>query len=122
MRYDIPDDPRAVVALAERAQANAPERDRLFYDVTLGAALYRAGRTPEAIERLERGRQAENQRASPRASLFLALAHRAQGHFDEARKQRDVLDAAHSSKLGFWGDLELHLLRREVDLALPSTP
>jgi tetratricopeptide (TPR) repeat protein len=102
------------------ARADAPERDGVYDRVTLGAALYRAGRAAEAIEHLELGRESDNPRALPRASLFLALAHRALGHAGEVHRQLDAFDSAYRRNRGFWWNLELELIRREVDQARHS--
>jgi tetratricopeptide (TPR) repeat protein len=119
------------VRLAVTALAGLPERGRARSDalITLGAALYRAGRFEEAVGRLNESIQAN---LSPRAFAFLALAHHRLGHRDEAKRWLDKL-VAYQPKEGFETspeDLEIRLLRHEVESlvaggaspAIPSAP
>jgi tetratricopeptide (TPR) repeat protein len=77
------DDPGAVVALAERAVAGQPG-DYASLN-TLGAALLWAGRHEEAVRRLEEALKRRNQDVA-HDELFLALACRALGRDEDARR------------------------------------
>jgi tetratricopeptide (TPR) repeat protein len=77
------DDPRAVVALAERAVAARP---RSYAELnTLGAALFRAGRAEEAVRRLEEALKLRD-RDLVLDELFLALACQKLGRQEDARR------------------------------------
>src|SRR5207249_1037260 len=79
---DAVPDPKAVVALAERAVAAAPRNPAAL--ATLGAALLRAGDASQATVRL---REAVAQDPdAPAAWLFLALVEQRRGHAGEAAK------------------------------------
>jgi WD40 repeat protein/serine/threonine protein kinase/Tfp pilus assembly protein PilF len=87
-----PEWPR-VLALAEKAAKSDPKSFQ--YQVTLGAALYRAGRLEEAAQRLAEADRlpkepSERLRSSPAYDwFFLAMAHWQLGQKDEARKWYD---------------------------------
>ena len=98
------------VRLAERAAENATAFEKVHYNFTLAAALYRAGQFEAAIDRLEQG-------TGPTASAFLALAHHRLGHHDEARRW---LNTARDRKAdpdpnAVWEDLEVDLLQSEAE-------
>jgi predicted Zn-dependent protease len=77
-----------VIALAEFAVKGPPppepEQQRHELLRTLGAALYRAGLTQEAIDRLNEAIAADKDRSVVQDWLFLALAHHHLGHAAEA--------------------------------------
>jgi hypothetical protein len=97
---------------------------------TLGAALYRAGRSQEAIFRLEEGIRKRGGESLPQDWVFLAMAHHQLGHDTEARRWLDRLRAhrPNENPRAFWKELEIRLLRREAeavvlyDPAFPSDP
>jgi tetratricopeptide (TPR) repeat protein len=78
-------DARRAVELAKRATAHAPREEG--YWITLGAAHYRAGSWPEAIEALTKAEQLAGPAA--RNLFFLAMAHARLGHADQARQCYD---------------------------------
>jgi tetratricopeptide (TPR) repeat protein len=89
----LPQWPKAI-ALAEKAVGDDPRS--ADYAQTLGAVLYRAGRLPDAIQRLTEADRLvtdpsdPNSRPSPAPTwFFLAMAHHRLGHEDEARKWFD---------------------------------
>jgi tetratricopeptide (TPR) repeat protein len=115
-------DPVQAVQLAERAYAQA--KDSITRN-TLGAALYRAGRFDEAVEKL-------NQNEETHGAFdwfFLAMAHQRLGHAEPARHFLDKALAGFeqytqpNAKVPWWRDrsltfdqrLELQLLRREAE-------
>src|SRR5262249_10994720 len=79
--------PARVVALAEQAVASNPRGHTCL--ITLGAALQRAGRLTEAVQRLEEAIQVQGKGGVVEGWLFLALAHQGQGHGAEARQWLD---------------------------------
>jgi WD40 repeat protein len=102
-----------------------------------GAALYRAGRYIEAIEKLVREEQRRKDRAArvpeqaSQAWAFLAMAHHRLGHPDEARKWLDRFrDYQHEANTGsgaqdpnaFWDELEIRLLRSEAEAVILYDP
>ncbi|QDV36435.1 WD domain, G-beta repeat [Tautonia plasticadhaerens] len=92
-----------------------------------GAAMYRAGRHAEAVDRLEEGIAARGGNIQPWDDAFLALAHQTLGHRDEAMHHLDRL-ADVAPRQNFWEALEYRLLRREAesvirpDLGFPGDP
>jgi WD40 repeat protein len=119
-------DPARAVAVAETALADDP--DNPSYLNTLGAALYRAGRSDDAVRRLEEAVKAGGRGGSGWDRLFLALAHQDLGHADQARHWLDEavswIDQALAGRLedpgailpSTWEQrLELDLLRREAE-------
>lgn len=127
-----------VVRLAEKAMAAAGNRHDVLN--TLGTALYRAGRYQEAIERLQAGIAAhENKTGGPHDWLVLAMAHHRFGHAVEARQWMDKavqeLDKEATRRTNSaietalptprtarsWTQrLELDLFRREADALCPQ--
>jgi tetratricopeptide (TPR) repeat protein len=91
--------------------------------ITLGAALYRAGRCDEAIGRLEEAIQT-GRRDVPRAWPFLAMAHHRLGHRDEARRWLDRLRGNHPrmDPAQFWDELEILVLRSEAEAVVLHDP
>jgi tetratricopeptide (TPR) repeat protein len=61
------------------------EPGNYVYQNTLGAALYRAGRTGEAIQHLHKALELHGAGGTAWDHFFLALAHQRLGHEDEAR-------------------------------------
>ena len=91
--------------------------------ITLGAALYRAGRFDEAIRRLEESIQLPNSESRQEYSAFLAMAHHRLGHRDEARHWLDRLQGYQpDSDRGFWTELEIRLLRSEAEAVILYDP
>lgn len=129
--------PDEIVRLAERgvAGARAEQPDKVpSYLNTLGAALFRAGRYDEAIQRLNDAIDAHGDDGTPSDWLFLAMAHHRQGHITDAREWLDVAvewieQQAFQKATG--GDLDPHftpdrqivlqVLRREAESMLGST-
>jgi serine/threonine protein kinase/Flp pilus assembly protein TadD len=111
------------VKLAESVLRGDPQNDP--YTITLGAALYRAGRFAEAIRRLRGANAAwENKKAtkySPAYTwLFLAMAHHRLGQAEEARRWLDKAVKWAERETRNNGDhwdrrLTLQLLRREAE-------
>jgi len=128
--------PRAVanraapVRLARLAVNDAPEAEKPTFLNTLGAALYRAGRSQEALRRLEEGIRKRGGESLPQDWVFLAMAHHQLGHHAEARRWLDQLRAYRANEIPatFWNELEIRLLRSEAeavilyDPAFPSDP
>jgi hypothetical protein len=83
----------------------------------MGGLLYRAGRTEEAILRLNEAIAAEKGRSIALDWLFLALAHHRLGHATEAahalQKARTLPAAVEAPDT--WDKLENELLRREAE-------
>ncbi|HEX8201446.1 MAG TPA: tetratricopeptide repeat protein, partial [Isosphaeraceae bacterium] len=115
------------VPLAERAVAGDPRNPD--YRNTLGAALHRAGRWKEAVDRLEEARALTGDRQGTVWDwLFLAMAHHRLGHSEEARAwlrrgtrwaEREATpapaEAAPGPRLSWHQRLGLQLLRREAE-------
>ena len=91
---------------------------------TLGAVLYRAGRSDQAIGRLEEALRARGDQGDPRDCAFLALAHHRLGHRDEARRWLDRLREHRPSgdPARFWDELEIRLLRSEAEAVVLYDP
>ena len=86
------------------------------YHGTLGAVLYRAGRSEEAKKELETAIRLRGKRGHPCSHLFLAMAQHQLGKTDEAMKSlaaaEKLLD---SDPAWFWSDkLERRWLRDEA--------
>jgi WD40 repeat protein/tRNA A-37 threonylcarbamoyl transferase component Bud32 len=126
-------DPARLVQIAEALAARDPgDRSALS---RLGAALYRAGRQEEAVRRLDEAVKSPGQGRTVWASLFLAMAHHALGHLDEARRALDravrelepgpgteprEVDAG--SRVTWNERIELTLVRREAEALLNTSP
>ena len=113
-----------VVALAEGAvKAGGDARTRHDRLNTLGAVLCRAGRYPEARQRLNEGIRAGGQDAYAADWLFLALAHLG---LDDPAQARECLakvpQPTPREGTVSWADLETEVLRREVETRLKQTP
>jgi len=81
---DAVKDAAPLVKLAKRALDSQP--DDAGYRVTLGAALFRAGRPEEAVPLLEGSLKKQDKNAAVATQLFLALAHHRLKHAAEARQ------------------------------------
>jgi serine/threonine protein kinase/WD40 repeat protein/tetratricopeptide (TPR) repeat protein len=120
------------VRLAARAASADPKNDA--YQVTLGAALYRAGRFQEAVQRLE---QAVNPKEADPTKvmqyspaycwLFLAMAHQRLGHAAEAGRwldkavqwiKRQAKEPSNPAEGTWYRRLTLQLLCREAEALL----
>jgi tetratricopeptide (TPR) repeat protein len=116
-----------VVAVAERALAANPKDHAPL--LTLGAALHRAGRYKEGVEKLNEALEAGGQEDAVRDCLFLALAHQRLGQAERARAyfERASRAIGQATKQGAggprlpWPDqLEFALLRREAETVLKT--
>jgi tetratricopeptide (TPR) repeat protein len=121
-------DPKGPLQVAEDVQIWLLADSRSVSFLTVGAALYRAGRFEEAIRRLDESIRATGGQGAPKAAAFLALAHHRLGHRDEARRWLDKL-GSYQSKEGaesFWDEVEIRILRREAESLIrgssPSAP
>jgi WD40 repeat protein/serine/threonine protein kinase len=124
----VPDavaDLEAPIRLAEAALSKCSEREKSDMLNTLGAALYRAGRFEEAIRRLNESSKTRRAKVVPKALAFLAMAHHALGHQDEAKDWLDSLTASQVNKVpgSSWDEIEIRILRREAEsLILGNRP
>ena len=119
-------DPAVPVRLAEvfaGSSWSGPEKVNNALS-TLGAALYRAGRSDDAIRRLEEAIRTRGGAGAPRDWAFLAMAHHRLGHRDEARRWLDQICGHYpSTDPGqFWDELEIRLLRREAEALIVYDP
>jgi tetratricopeptide (TPR) repeat protein len=117
-----------LVKVGETAVRSGTQRHA--FTTTLGAALYRAGRFREAIQRLDEASAAWEQAASNPAMsspaytwFFLAMAHKRSGHPEEARRWLDKairwMEQETQRKDLTWNrGLTLLLLRREAEALL----
>jgi Flp pilus assembly protein TadD len=119
------------VRLAELALQGGPNSD---HAITLGAALYRAGRFAEAINRLERAAVPPGKDATKPATyspayawFFLAMAHQRLGHAEEGRRwlgkaikhvEQETQDPSNQAGQTWNRRLTLQLLRREAEALL----
>jgi tetratricopeptide (TPR) repeat protein len=112
-------DPKIVIRLAETALAGVSSEDRPRALTTLGAALYRAGKSAEAVARLEEGIRLGNGQGLPEDWAFLAMAYQGLGNSQAARewlrKLADRLPAA------FWEGRELQLLQSEAEALIQGS-
>ena len=117
----VPDavkDALEVVRLAERAVA--ARKGRHAYLNTLGAARYRAGRLPEAIQALEEGMKAHGHGGVVEDWLLLAMAHCRLGEANRARqwfaKAAEALDQEETDSTVAWYErFQRRVLRREAE-------
>jgi WD40 repeat protein/serine/threonine protein kinase/tetratricopeptide (TPR) repeat protein len=124
--YPLPD-PEVPVRLAEEAIRNATEGDvdfRWNHSLnTLGAVLYRAGRSDQAIRQLQEGIYfARSERSFDKA--LLALAHHRLGHRDEARRclERLRADQPGTDPTDFFYEQGVRLLRSEAEAVILYDP
>jgi hypothetical protein len=113
----------ALVRLAETALAGHPQGGMERSDAlkTLGAALFRAGQSEEAIRRLDESIQTRADGGDPMGFAFLALAHHRLGHRGQAERWLTKLVAS-QPKDGFEFSrddvairMEIRILRREAE-------
>jgi len=120
-------DHEAPVRLAEYSVAGLPQksgREKSDALMTLGAALYRAGRFEEAIRRLTESIQARDDGGDPKGFAFLAMAHHRLEHGDVAKHWLDKLTAS-QPKAGSdfsWDDVDIRILRREAESLILGNP
>jgi tetratricopeptide (TPR) repeat protein len=121
--------PDRMVTLLEQTLPSTPAQSRRNRLHTLGAALYRAGRFPEALARLEESLRLEEKSGNVEDWVFLALVHRRLDHHDKAREYVSRADKemeqvrASKSRPGTaplpWRDLtEMDLLYKEAKAIL----
>jgi Tfp pilus assembly protein PilF len=107
------------VQIAAAALRNNPKDS--WASTIFGAALYRAGRFDEAIQRLSEAAAIGPTVYSPAYTwFFLAMAHHRLGHGEEARQWLDKavkhMEEETSNKDLLWNRrLTLHVLRREAE-------
>jgi WD40 repeat protein len=118
-------DPEQALKLAEHALRNDPKNHNFL--MTLAAALYRAGRLAESVQRLtevthlwERPMTVERMYSEAYTEFFLAMAHHRLGHDAEARQWLDKATAQMDEEMDNpnipWNRrLTLRLLRREAE-------
>jgi tetratricopeptide (TPR) repeat protein len=111
---DAVPDPARLVALAERALAR---EKKWAYLETVGAALYRAGRFREAVERLDEAVRGHGKGGSAATQVFLAMAHHRLGHRDEAGQwlARAVKQVGGEKDLSWQDRVAWESLRREAE-------
>jgi tetratricopeptide (TPR) repeat protein len=90
--------------------------------ITLGAALYRAGRYQAAIRRLDEAIQARREQATGWA--FLAMAHHRLGHREQALRWLEQLQQRQRSadSTQSWDELEVSLLCHEAEAVILYDP
>jgi tetratricopeptide (TPR) repeat protein len=117
-------DPEGLVRLAEFAVKRLPSTEKASALNTLGAALYRAGRSEDAIRRLEEGGRLRKGADEPLDWPFLAMAHHRLGHREEARRWLDRLHnrQASTDPNKFWEEMEFRLLRSEAEALILYDP
>jgi tetratricopeptide (TPR) repeat protein len=110
-------DPQAPARLAERALDLADDSEKDAVMNTLGAAYFRAGQHEKAIRKIEEGIAHRGGESSPQDWAFLAMAYADLGKRDEARSwsARLVSWAPSARASAFWDDLEISLLRCQVE-------
>ena len=109
-------DREAPVRLATLALRRFPADQRHLVLNTLGAALYRAGRPGEAIQRLNEGIQARGGHEVPQDLIFLAMAEKLKGDPGQAARWAKKLPGRNpeQTSASFWDEQELRLLTREA--------
>jgi tetratricopeptide (TPR) repeat protein len=121
---DATADPEMPVRLAEAAVQGGDGSLKADALMTLGAALYRAGRCDEAIRQLEEAIPLRRGTSVPLDWPFLAMAHHRLGHRDEARRWLDRLRERQpgTDPARFWDELELRLLGSEAETLILYDP
>jgi eukaryotic-like serine/threonine-protein kinase len=115
------DEPGRAVQLAERSLASfAASKLRGEVLTTLGGALYRAGRSSDAIARLQEGIQLRGGQSGPQDWAFLAMAHQAQGDNSQARTWLSRFHTRETTQ--FWDKIEIDLLRGEAEAKVLYDP
>jgi tetratricopeptide (TPR) repeat protein len=115
----------ALVRLAEAGVAGSPKGQKGPALNTLGAALYRAGRTDEAIVRLDESTKTSGGVGVPEDWAFLSMAHHRRGEQAEARRWLDKLRSSEQRNVSApfsWNSVQIGILRREAELLLREKP
>jgi WD40 repeat protein len=112
------------IRLVELAVNSAPDDMKGSYLITLGAALYRAGRFADAVRRLDEGIRYKSGVSEEADWVFLAMAHHRLGHHEEARRWLGRFrDRSPGLAPGYvWGELEIWLLRTEAEAVVRWDP
>ncbi len=112
------------VHLAELALQEASPNSRWSYLITLGAALYRADRFEQAIERLDESLRLRDGTDRPERNAYLAMAHARLGHRAEALRWLDRLRNHQSSidPADFASELQVRFQRREAEAVVLYDP
>jgi WD40 repeat protein/serine/threonine protein kinase len=113
--------PARIVQLAEQGVAAEP-RNPIHLN-TLGAALYRAKRWQEAVQKLEEAIKVQGQGGVVEDWLFLSMAHHQLGHADQARdylaRATGALDQEElNPSMPWYRRLECQVLRQEAETLL----
>ena len=110
--------------MAEAAIAGSPPDQKRFGLNTLGAALYRAGRSDEAIARLDESVKASGGNGAPADWVFLAMAHHKKGNGEEARRWLEKVRAYVTDKKSAFSDelVETRILLKEAETLLGEPP
>jgi len=112
------------VRLAELALQEASPASRWSYLITLGAALYRADRFEQAIERLDESLRLRAGADRPDRNAYLAMAHARLGHRTEALRWHDRLRNHQPSidPADFAFELQVRFQRREAEAVVLYDP
>ncbi len=114
-------EPGRAVELAERSlESFKAASGRVVALNALGGALYRAGRTSEAIRRLEEAIRLAGGQTSPQVCALLAMAHQREGDYSQARAWLARLDKNESDS--FWDGIEVDVLRGEAEAKVLYDP
>jgi len=112
-------DPQSLLRLADRVYKDDPDDPRSGH--ALGTSLYRAGKHPEALERLK----VAARDGSVGSMLWLALAYARTGKPNEARQWLRKAAEAEKKEVRwvYWGQrLEERLLREEAETEIKRAP
>jgi tetratricopeptide (TPR) repeat protein len=117
-------DLNAPVRMAEMALAACHPIQKRAVLNTVGAALYRAGRFDEAIQRLEESVREQGGAGVPQDWAFLAMAHWKKGNGEAARRWLDKLRSYNPGvPAGFVPEaVEIEILRREAETLVRDSP
>jgi WD40 repeat protein/tetratricopeptide (TPR) repeat protein len=122
------DELERAVALARYAAKRAAPFERDSAEGTLGAILYRAGRTQDALVH-GNAAVAERRRWSAKRELwFLGMSHHRLGHDVDARRclmeaSRPIVTSVDQERHSFWSDrLEDQILRSEAEAVILYDP
>ena len=117
-------DPEASVRLAEVAANGLPVDLKSAALSTLGAALYRAGRFADAVQRLEEGIKRRHGGSDPGDWYFLALAHHRLGHRADATRWLDRLRTTQPVYAfgRVWREFVIQRIRSEAEAVILYDP